>query len=114
MKLMQKINKMFATKLFRGSTDISYIQAKEIIKENLTAILLDVRSEQEHEEYHLNGDICIPLYDLQSKIERIVENKKTIIIVYCQSGVRSKKAVKLLEKMGYENVYNIRGGIEEM
>lgn len=114
MKIIKKINKILRSKLIRGDREISYVQAKEILKENITAVLLDVRSEQEHEEYHLNGDICIPLYELQTKIEKVIENKETIIIAYCQSGARSKKAVKVLEKIGYKNVYSISGGIEEI
>lgn len=114
MKFMKKMSEIFRIKLFRGNREISYIQAKEILKENLTGILLDVRSEQEHREYHLNGDICIPLYELHSKIEKMVQNKETIIVTYCQSGARSKKAVDLLEKLGYKNVYDIKGGIDEM
>lgn len=109
---MKFINKIFKSKLFRGSREITYIQAKEILKENITAVLLDVRSEQEHLEYHLDGDICIPLYELQAKVENIIQNKETVTIVYCRSGARSQKAIKLLEKMGYKNLYNITGGIE--
>ena len=114
MKIIEKINKMLKSKLIRGNREINYVQAKEILKENITAVLLDVRSEQEHEEYHLNGDMCIPLYELQEKIEKIIENKQTIIIAYCRSGARSKRAINILEKLGYKNVYNISGGIEEI
>ncbi len=114
MELVKKLNNIFKTKLFRDGYDISYVQAKEIIKANITAVLIDVRSIQEHEEYHLDGDICIPLYELQMQIGKKIENKETIIIVYCQSGTRSKKAVNILSKMGYKNVYNIKGGIEEI
>ena len=114
MKFMNKISKMFKVAVFRGGREISYVQAKEILKENVTAVLLDVRSKQEHEEYHLNGDICIPLYELEEQVQKIIENKETIVITYCQSGARSKKAVNLLLKMGYKNVYDISGGIEEI
>lgn len=114
MKIIKKINKILRSKLIRGNREISYVQAKEILKENITAVLLDVRSKQEHEEYHLNGDICIPLYELQQEIIKIIENKETIIVVYCQSGARGKKALTILQKMGYQNVYNICGGIEEI
>lgn len=114
MKIIKKINRIFRTTLLRGGREINYIQAQEILKNNITSILLDVRSEQEHNEYHLNGDICIPLYELQEKVQKVIENKDTIIVTYCQCGTRSKKAVSLLEKMGYKNVYTIKGGIEEI
>jgi len=113
MKIFEKINRIFNISLFRGDKNITYIQAKEIMKEETKAILLDVRSKQEHEEYHLEGDVCIPLYEL-GNVEKVIPNKARVIIVYCQSGVRSKKAINILSKMGYTNLYQIKGGIEEI
>ena len=41
-------------------------------------------------------------------------SKEQTIIAYCQSGARSKKAVNLLEKMGYSKVYELAGGIDNL
>ena len=41
-------------------------------------------------------------------------NKESIIIVYCSAGVRSKRAIQILRKQGYKNLYNIEGGIENL
>ena len=46
------------------------------------------------------------------KIEDIIPNKNTKIILYCSSGTRSKKAQEELEKIGYKNVYNVLNGVE--
>lgn len=113
MKILAKIGRLVNIPLFRDDSCISYIQAKEMMREEGKIILLDVRSKQEHEEYHLEGDLCIPLYEL-GNIEQIISDKNSIIIAYCQSGARSKKAMNLLEKMGYHNVYQIKGGIDEI
>ncbi len=99
---------------FRKSNSITYMEAKDLIKQNSNAVLLDVRSKQEYDEYHLDGAICIPTYEIQNKIENIIENKDQLIILYCQSGVRSLKAMKILEKMGYTNLYQILGGIDNI
>lgn len=113
MKILAKIGRLVNIPLFRDDKCVSYIQAKEMMREESKIILLDVRSKQEHEEYHLEGDMCIPLYEL-GKIEKAVPDKSFIIIAYCQSGARSKKAMNLLSKMGYNNVYQIKGGIDEI
>ena len=76
------------------------------------AILLDIRSPQEYEEGHLKKSISIPEYELIIRIHEVVANKKQIIIVYCGTGARSKKAQKILNKMGYEQVYNLYQGLE--
>lgn len=117
MKLNQITNKvkdLFKVHLFRTSSLISYVEVKDIMKENPTAILLDVRSKQEYDEYHLDGAICIPTFELESKIEKIIENKNQIIIVYCQSGGRAKKSTQTLTKIGYTNLYEIDGGIDNI
>lgn len=113
MKILSKISKFVKIPLFRDDSCVSYIQAKEIMREEQKVILLDVRSKQEHEEYHLEGDMCVPLYEL-GKIEQVIPDKNVIIIAYCQSGARSRRALNILNKMGYTNLYQIKGGIDEI
>lgn len=73
-------------------------------------MLIDVRSPQEFREGHLDGAISIPEYDIKKEIEKIVLDKNKNIVVYCSSGGRSKKAQKTLNKLGYQNVYNVYNG----
>ena len=58
-----------------------------------------------------HGSINIPLYEIEKRAESILINKEAIIITYCSAGIRSKKALKILRKMGYKNLYTIEGGI---
>ncbi len=108
----KKLRRVLRAQFLRGGTLISYVEAKELLRENSRGILLDVRSPQEYNEYHLSGAICIPTYELQSKVTQIIEDKDQLIVVYCQSGARSMSAVSILKKMGYENLYQLEGGIE--
>lgn len=87
------------------------ISIKEIgsIKPN---VIIDVRSMQEYREGHIDGAICIPLYEIPYRIEHEVPNKNALIIIYCKSGIRSKKAVQILLKKGYTNVYHINNGLD--
>ena len=100
--------------LSRSSTkEISYEDLRKKMRQN-NAILLDVRSKQEYEEGHLPQAINISLYDLTKEIQKQVPNKTACIIVYCSSGFRSKQAQELLEKMGYEEVYNLKNGYQDI
>ena len=90
---------------------------KDIKYENINLIefkIIDVRSKNEYRENHLTGSVNIPLSDIKQKIEKIVPNKDRKILLYCQSGLRSKKAIRILEKLGYNNLYNLNGGIENI
>jgi phage shock protein E len=111
---LYKMKNILKKHMYRESNQISYVEAKEIINKNPLAILVDVRSKQEYKEYHLNGAICIPTYELTKKIPKIIKNGEQIIIIYCQCGIRSKKAIAILSQMGYKNLYEIKGGLDAM
>ncbi len=76
--------------------------------------IIDVRTRTEYLEYHLNGSINIPLTQLREKIEKIQPDKEKKILLCCQTGGRSAKAAKILEKLGYHNLYNLKGGLENI
>ncbi len=68
------------------------------------AVLLDVRSEQEYKDGHIEGSINFPMNQLPT----ISMDKATPLFVYCFSGARAKRAVAFLQKAGYDAV-NIGG-----
>ena len=95
----------------------SFDNNKDITKEDLEAyikqgaIIIDVRSPQEYREGHVDGAISIPDYQIKKEIEKQIQNKNVLIVVYCTTGHRSQKAQQILENMGYTNVYNVYEGI---
>jgi len=70
--------------------------------------LLDVREEEEYKQHHMNGCL-IPLSQLEARTHEL--DKTQLIIVHCQSGLRSQKAVGLLQREGFQQVYSLQGGI---
>lgn len=97
-----------------NENDIDFEYAKNILEKDEEAVLIDVRSHQEYKERHLKGSKNIPLYDLNKQIEEKVREKNTCIICYCQTGNRSRKAIEILKRKGYNNVYNIKGGLDNI
>lgn len=76
------------------------------------AILIDVRSNQEYREGHLQGAINIPEFEIIDRVQREIPKKNQLIILYCQYGGRSKNAILNMKKMGYTNIYNLYGGLD--
>ena len=107
--MIKKIKRIFYRSI--ENKEISYKNLKELMK-NKTVYLIDVRSNQEYEEGHLDGAINISLYNIEKQIGNYVKNKTDIIILYCSSGGRSREAKRILENLGYEEVYNLKGGID--
>ena len=110
---MKKLFKNIIKKIYRHKENITVEEMLEIIKTNNNVIVLDVRSKQEYNEGHVSGSINIPIYDLEKNAVQKLE-KESIIIIYCSAGIRSKRGIQILKKLGYKNLYNIEGGIENL
>ncbi|MDF9798807.1 rhodanese-related sulfurtransferase [Catalinimonas alkaloidigena] len=74
-------------------------------------VVLDVRTPGEVAEEAISGHIAINLFDpaFRSKVENLDKSKH--YLVYCRSGNRSANACALMADMGFENLYNLAGGI---
>ena len=78
------------------------------------AILIDVRSNQEYNEGHLQGSINIPDFEIENRVQREIPKKNQQIVLYCQYGGRSRKSYNIMKKIGYTNIYNLYGGLENI
>ena len=108
-KIREKLKKRFCRHM--ELYDITMHDLKN--KQNNGAIVVDVRSSQEFKEGHIEGAINIPEYKINCNINKVLKDKEIEIVLYCSSGIRSKDAYKKLNKLGYKNVYNLYGGLEE-
>ncbi|WP_064198262.1 MULTISPECIES: molybdopterin-synthase adenylyltransferase MoeB [Emticicia] len=71
--------------------------------------LIDVREMHEYKARNIGGEL-MPLSELEKHITNISREKT--VIIHCQSGIRSKKAIKILEETyGFNNLLNLTGGI---
>lgn len=97
----------------KDDNDITIKELEEMADKLENVILLDVRSIQEYEEGHLDNSLNLPLHEIEANAKDIIPDKKSIIIVYCQVGIRSKKAIEILKKKGYANLYHLKNGLDE-
>jgi len=76
------------------------------------AVILDVRTENEVVDGIIAKAIHIDIYKGQEFIAAIEElDKDKNYYVYCRSGNRSGQACKIMVQLGFENAYNLEGGI---
>ncbi len=75
------------------------------------AMVIDVCEPGEFASGHVSGARNVPLAQLESQLPQVVRNKSTPIILACQSGMRSGRAVAQARKLGYEKVQNLTGGL---
>jgi rhodanese-related sulfurtransferase len=78
------------------------------------AVMLDVRSEDECDQGIIEGSINIDFHKGQEFIDAVAAlDKNKNYYIYCRSGARSGKTCEIMNELGFENVYNLVGGIIE-
>jgi len=88
------------------------ISVEELAKEKENYILLDAREKKEYKVSHLKGAKYVGYLGFSPKKVKELSKDKPIV-VYCSVGYRSEKITERLKKMGYQEVYNLYGGIFE-
>lgn len=82
-------------------------------QEDDNAFLLDVRTPEEYDEAHIPGATNIDIYNPEFVNEIETLDKTKTYYVYCRSGGRSGKACGIMNELGFENAYNLLGGMME-
>ena len=75
-------------------------------------VLLDVREVFETEISPIPSAVNIPLGQLEDQVKDVQAWHDKTIIVFCQKGMRSLKAIQLLQTKGINNLLNMHGGID--
>ena len=75
------------------------------------AVVVDVCEPVEFAAGHVGGAKNIPLNQLEAKLAGTVKNKALPLILVCQSGARSNRAVAIAKKLGYEQAQSLGGGL---
>lgn len=95
-------------KIHTNLKEITVQELKLKMDNNENFQLIDVREKHEFEFVNIGGDL-IPLNTVAENANKIDKNRD--VIIYCKGGVRSAKAIEILEQKGFTNLYNLKGGI---
>ncbi|MCU0467721.1 MAG: rhodanese-like domain-containing protein [Arcicella sp.] len=99
----------FKTK--KNYEDVNASTFNILIKENPNAIIIDVRTPAEFKQNAIQGAINIDAMNSNFN-QKIAElDKSKIYFIYCRSGNRSGSACKMMGNAGFENLYNLSGGL---
>jgi len=80
-------------------------KVRELVENN--NVIIDVREKYEFERGHIKGATNIPLSELRERTDEIPKDKP--VYLHCRTGQRSYNAVRALQNMGFQNVFNITG-----
>lgn len=82
------------------------------LENDKNAVVLDVRTDAEVADGIIPKAVHIDIYRGQDFISEIEDlDKSKSYYIYCRSGNRSGQACRIMEQLGFENTYNLEGGI---
>jgi rhodanese-related sulfurtransferase len=90
--------------------EITIDQARERLKQNPKAVLIDVREDAEWENGHAAEAVHLGKGILERDLEKSIPDPNTEVIMYCGGGFRSALSADAAQKMGYKNVTSLIGG----
>ncbi len=94
-------------------TNITAEEVKQRLDAGEDLNLVDVREPDERAAFNIGG-LFVPLGKIQTmQTDEIDELKDQEVIFYCRSGNRSGQACLILETMGFSNVKNLVGGMND-
>ena len=93
-----------------ASKGLSAAEAVQLMNRE-KAVVVDVCEPAEFALGHIVGSKNIPLGQLEAKLAGAVKNKSLPLILVCQSGIRSSRAVASAQKLGFEKAHSLGGGL---
>ena len=92
----------------RNYTSLDTDSAKEMLDDK-NIVLIDVRNRDEYNAEHLRGAKNIPLDQLDKRLGKLPRDKD--IVVYCEKGGKSIRAIRKLEVAGFSQLHHMHEGL---
>ena len=74
-------------------------------------LLLDVREPWEYQLCHIANARLVPMHSVPDELDTL--DKHAPIVVICHHGVRSMQVARFLEHAGFDQLYNLQGGVDD-
>ena len=92
-------------------TLVSPSSAIRLMNADEDALIMDIRTPADYKGGHIKGAKNTPLSEFASTIKNYADYKDKSVLIYCNSGTTTTRAIKLLKKAGFEKISNLEGGI---
>lgn len=99
--------------------EITPAELKGMFENEESVIILDVRETEQRAEGYLFDDfvavntVSITRGNLEWEVQEKIQDKNIAVVTYCRNGGRGALAAQTLQRMGYKNAKNLKGGIQD-
>jgi rhodanese-related sulfurtransferase len=94
--------------------ELSVAEAREYLAKHPQAVLLDVREDSEWEKGHAAEAVHLGKGILERDLESTFPDQGRDLIMYCGGGYRSVLTAEVAQKLGYRNVFSLKGGYKAL
>ena len=126
-RMIMKFAKLFFFTMFRtkwflpGVSEITVEELHERLIAGNNPVIIDTRDRVEYygaegswKKYgHIKDSMSVPIMQLTSNIGKLAENKEKDFVTICPGGGMSLVAAEIMVKAGFENVYSLKGGMDD-
>jgi rhodanese-related sulfurtransferase len=95
----------------RATTALSGPQAVRLMNDG--ALVIDVRGKDQYESGHIGDARHVPAAELAQQADALKKWREKPVIAYCDTGVSAAAATKTLAQLGFTQVFNLAGGLEQ-
>jgi rhodanese-related sulfurtransferase len=95
----------------QGVRQVDPLEATQLVNHQ-GGVFLDIRAAEEYRQGHVVNTLHVPLGKLSDSLKPLEKYRSKPIITVCRSGARSGQACRVLRRHGFENVYNLKGGMQ--
>jgi rhodanese-related sulfurtransferase len=93
---------------------LSALEAKTLIDQNkgdADFVILDIRTPKEFAQGHITGAVMLDYYSpgFQKGLQQLDKSKRYLI--YCRTGNRTGRTLKIIDQMGFRSIYHLKDGI---
>jgi rhodanese-related sulfurtransferase len=85
-------------------------ELKEKLARGEEPVLLDVREPWEFDLARIEGSRLVPMAEILDRVPELDPHAETVVI--CHHGARSAYVTRILDRSGFESVYNLEGGLD--
>jgi|GEM_PF-626175 len=96
----------------QASSQVMEITPRELSRAKPLPVIIDVREADEYAQGHIAGAKALSRRVLEQKVDQLIPDFSTPLVVYCCRGERGASAAEDLLKMGYQNVRSLKGGLQ--
>ncbi len=97
-------------RLTAAAKNISPIQATRLQNDE-DVLVLDIRDDSDFKRGHVINAMNMPMGQIEKRVNEITKYKNKPVIAVCETGMRSQRACKALQKHGFENLHSLGGGM---